>query len=447
MSAPQPGQPRPWVEELLAPMWAALDPEWAVRAALERDGDRVRAAGRTWPLLRDDDEPLPVQVIAIGKAAEGMVRGAASALGGHPLAGIIVSPTAGHDLCGLTRLVGEHPVPGEGSHVAAQAVLQELDRPRRPGEWVLFLISGGGSALAESPIAPLTIDDLADVHRRLVGCGADITDINAVRKHLSAVKGGRLAVAAAPARCLTLFVSDVPDGRVDAIASGPTLPIGPEDADRARALLHAPRLADRWPERVQQFAQRLPAPPPPDHEAFARGRHAVVMDNALARTTIVTALAARGVRAVEDVGCDDAPVGEAIEHLLARLDAEARVDAHAPVAVVSGGELSCPVTGDGVGGRNLHFALAAAEQIAGRPTPTLVASVGTDGVDGNAPSAGAAVDGGTWSAARGAGWDPSAELARSNSFAVLDPLGAAIRVGPTGTNVRDVRILVRWPSG
>ena len=335
-----------------------------------------------------------MQVIAIGKAAEAMVRGAASALGDHPLAGILVTPGAGHDVCGLTRLVGEHPVPGEGSHVAARAVLQELDRPRRAGEWVLFLISGGGSALAETPVDPLTMDDVADVHRLLVGCGADITEMNAVRKHLSAVKGGRLALAAAPARCLTLMVSDVPDGRVDTIASGPTLAAAADERERALAVVRDRSLDDRLPERVRRFLTAPPAVPPADHGVFERGRHAVVMDNALARATLVTALAARGVRAVEDVACDDAPVGEAIEHLLARLDAEARNAAGAPVAVVSGGELSCPVTGDGVGGRNLHFALAAAERIAGRSDANLVASIGTDGLDGNAPSAGAAVDGG-----------------------------------------------------
>jgi len=440
--------PRPWLRDLWGSILPHLDPRAAVRRALalghSPSAEVLVAAGRQWPL-----PPGPVRILAVGKAAGAMARGAVDVLGAERVAGIIVAPEP-QPCPGLTSLVAEHPVPGPGSELAARVLLTELGDLERDDELVVFLLSGGGSALIEAPLEPLQHEDLRRTHELLVGCGAEITAMNTVRKHLSAVKGGRLAVAAAPARQLTLIVSDVPDGQVDAVASGPTLPDPTTVAD-VEAILDRLSVRRDLPAAVQRFLMALPETPKADHPAFAQYACDVVLDNCAARHAARIALTAAGIEVIEDMAWDDAPVGRAVDGLLARLDSEwGRRGGQTPVAVVTGGEVSCPVTGDGVGGRNLHFALLAARSLADGGeggVPTAVLSLGTDGIDGNSPAAGAVVDRGTWGRIAAAGRDPARDLARCDAFRALDAVDEVVVTGPTGTNVRDLRILARFPHG
>jgi len=415
----------------------ALDPARAVREALRVGPGMLSVAGRTLP--RDGQ----VRLVAIGKAGSPMAQAALDALG-TGVRGVVVVPhgtgvPGARD--GIAVVHARHPLPDAGSRRAAAAVRAALEGCTAR-DVVLFLLSGGGSALCEAPLDPaIPLDDVAEFHRALVGSGLDIVAMNTLRKHASAVKGGRLARLAAPAAQATLLVSDVPTGRLDAVASGPTMP-DPSTVADCRALL--PRVADRIPP---SYVALLGSPDLPEiakaHEpAFARASFHCLLDDATAVAAARDRCRASGWIVEVDARTDDAPVADAAEHLLARLAALHRAHPGRTVAVVAGGELSCPVRGGGIGGRNQHFALHCALQIEDEPVAVL--SAGTDGIDGNSPAAGAVADGTTCRRARARGLDPRAVLAAFDSHALFAALGDAIVTGPTGTNVRDVRVLVRF---
>jgi len=421
------------LRQLFAGVLGHLDPGERVARALSFDGAYVRCG--EWVVPRP---PQAVVVVAFGKAAVPMATAAVAALAPLPCTGVVVAPEAGA-VPGLETIVGGHPVPDAGSFRAGDAVLRAV-AGRTPDDLVLFLASGGGSALMERPVDGLRPDQLARVHEELVRSGADIVAMNAVRKHLSAVKGGRLALAASPAEQWTLIVSDVPDGQPEAVASGPTLP-DPSTVAEVRACVRD--VAPRFPERVRAEIADLAETPKADHPVFQVARHRVLLDNRDARQAAMGYLGERGVTAVQDTTVDDRPVEDALATLLDRLDALAATHAP-PLAVVSGGELSCPCAGPeaGVGGRNSHFALLAARAIAGR-RDLAVLSVGTDGIDGSSPAAGAVVDGQTWSLLEAGGVDGEDALRRFDSHTALAAVGADVVTGRTGTNVRDLRVVLK----
>jgi len=403
-----------------------------VDAALERHARRIGA------LLSASSR---VYVVAAGKAAVPMAQWYLRAYRADATVVAAPSCVALKPRTHVRCFDAGHPVPNGDSLRAGQAAL-DLVREADAADAVIFLISGGGSAMLASPLDPaLTLADMEVVNAVLVTCGAGIAEMNAVRKHLSAVKGGRLAQAAAPASQLTLFISDVPDAQDGDVASGPTTPDQTTRTDALAVVSHY-RLAGRLPAQVLRVLNdaALPETPKPGAACFARSQWVRLLGNADALNAARSFAGMRGWRVVIDEGSDDAPVATAAEHLLARVRDEFRHDRSRPVCVLAGGELSSPVRGDGVGGRNQAFVLECVARIAGEPITVM--SAGTDGIDGNSPAAGAVADGWTLGRARAAGMDPVAFRDRSDAYHFFHRLGDDITCGATGMNVRDIRALV-----
>lgn len=307
---------------------------------------------------------------------------------------------------------------------------------------VVFLLSGGGSSIVEKPIDDeISLDDLIATYRALVHSGAPIAEINAVRKHLSAVKGGRLAQAAFPAQQVSLLVSDVPDSTSDALASGPTMPDSTTVEDCYR-IAEKYGLLKQFPPSTRELFERqaLEETPKSDDPAFHRARWWPVLTNQTAIEEASMAAERAGFIVHVDNSCDDWDYEKAASYLLQRVR-ELRKQ-FSPVCLISGGEVTVKVTNGGVGGRNQQFALACAEKIAGENITVL--SAGTDGVDGNSPATGAIADGTTLERARSRGLDARAALAKFDAYPFFSALGDAIETGPTGNNLRDLRILLAY---
>ncbi len=309
---------------------------------------------------------------------------------------------------------------------------------------VVFLLSGGGSAICEKPVSDeISFDDMVEWFRLLVTCGADIVAMNILRKHFSAIKGGRLAAQAHPARQLTLYVSDVPPEQPSTVASGPTMPDESTVAD-CHITIENLGIRERLPAPIRRMLDenRVPETPKPGDEAFAHSDWHCLLDNFDAVDAIRRRCEDAGWETVVDFAVDDLPVSEAADILLERLRALKKEAGDSPAAVLTGGELSSPVTGDGRGGRNLAFVLDCVEKIAGERIA--VVSAGTDGVDGNSPAAGAVADGETLNRAQALGMDPADYYRRSDSYSFFEKLDDALVTGPSGNNVRDVRLLIAW---
>ncbi len=282
---------------------------------------------------------------------------------------------------------------------------------------------------------------MRQLHRALVTCGGSIDEINFVRKHLSAVKSGRLAAAAPNATKLTLAITDVPAGRESALASGPTLP-DPSTVEDAYRVVEKYALLDRMPASLcPAFMERqLAETPKAGDPAFTRSRFVLVLDHHRLFHQAHRAAESHGFATLCDNSTDDWPLERAADFLLDLLVRHKQANPDRPVALIADGEVLCRVTGDGIGGRNSAFALYAAQKIAGRPIAVL--SAGTDGIDGLSPAAGAVADGATLDRARAAGLDPEDFFRRSDSYSFFARLGDAIQTGPTGNNLRDLRILI-----
>ncbi len=418
---------------------AAIDIPATIENKLARSGSTIRVHGASIDLSAFDK----ILAIAFGKASVAMAEALARVLGAEfGPEGILVAPsTPPRELAGWKSFVGGHPIPNAESFAAGRAILERLARCDER-TLIFFLISGGGSAMVEQPLDPaITLDDFRGLHTALVTCGAPIGEMNAVRKHLSATKGGRLAAAAPQSMKITLAVSDVPLGQESALASGPTLPDPTTVADvlRVAAQYH---LAAKLPESIRAALQpnALRETPKPGDAAFARSQFVMLLGKHELMHAAHHACEAEGYECVCDDTTSDWPVGKAANHLLAQLEALAKAHPGRRVAVLADGELSSPVTGDGIGGRNAAFVLACVEKIAGKNITVL--SAGTDGIDGNSEAAGAVADGVTAARGRAAGLDPRDFQRRSDSHTFFAKLGDAVFTGPTGNNLRDLRILL-----
>ena len=271
--------------------------------------------------------------------------------------------------------------------------------------------------------------------------------MNTLRKHLSRLKGGRLAAAAAPARPLTLYVSDVPPGEPSTVASGPTMP-DETTCEDAYATAERLGIVSRFPQSIRRsFEERtLQETPKRDSPGFARSRWICLLDNFAVLESVEAKARDAGWAVERDMSVDDQPIETAAGTLIHRLVQLARDNPGRTVAVTSGGELSSPVKGDGMGGRNQAFVLCAARMLAQRGVRATVLSAGTDVIDGNSPAAGAIADHTTISRAEALGMDAADFEQRSDSYRFFEGLGDSIVTGPTGTNVRDLRLLVAEPS-
>src|SRR5882762_3045535 len=419
---------------------AAIDIPATMRRKLSREGSQICANGATLDLASFER----ICAVAIGKASVAMTCGLVELLSpAFQADGIVVAPSVARNVpSGFQTIVAGHPVPNESSFSAGRAILDFLATTNER-TLIFFLLSGGGSALVEQPLDPaMSLVDMQALNRLLVTCGASIDEMNAVRKHFSAVKGGRLAVAASAAMKITLGVTDVPDGRESALASGPTLP-DPTTVSDACSVIERYALLTKLPAPIRARFDRpetMGETPKGDDPAF---RHSV-FQLLLGRDDLFhpahRAAEAAGFVTVCDNTTDDWPVERAADFLLAQLADLKRANPSRRAAVIADGEVSSPVTGNGVGGRNSAFVLQCVEKIAGQPIAVL--SAGTDGIDGSSPAAGAVADGGTSARARALGLDAGDYFRRSDSYTFFQKLGDAIETGPTGNNLRDLRILL-----
>src|SRR5271157_187314 len=422
---------------------ASIDIPRVMERKLLREGSRVILPDAAIELSKT----AKVHVVAIGKAAHAMVTGLECILPpGTRVSGIVVAPVAPERrVPGMEYFVGGHPVPNAESWKSAEAILRLLESCDERSV-VIFLLSGGGSALVELPLYDeMQLEDVQAVHRALVTCGAPIEAMNTVRKHLSAVKGGRLAAAAGRARKITLAVTDVPAGKESALASGPTLPDPGTIADVGRIVAQYD-LRRRFPERLVRWldAGKMPETPKAGDPAFANAHFHLLLGMDDLFHAAHHAAEACGYATRCDNSTDDWPVAKAADALLVQLEEWQRINDGKRVAIIADGELSSPVTGNGVGGRNSAFVLDAAEKIAGRRITVL--SAGTDGIDGNSPAAGAVANGETVQRAKAAGLDPAAAFRESDAYTFFAKLDDAIVTGPTGNKLRDLRIMLAEES-
>ena len=383
-----------------------------------------------------------VFVLALGKAAHSMLEALAAQIG-PGLSGIVAAPVdPAAQLPNFRYYRGGHPLPNAESLRAAEATLKAL-RALTQKSLALYLISGGGSAVLEKPVDPdIPLEDVIATYKALVHCGAPIAEINAIRKHLSAVKGGRMTTAAPLAQHISIMVSDVPDNALDSLASGPTLPDS-TTVEHCYAIAERYKLLPMLPESVRELFERhaLDETPKKDDPAFIQSRWWTVLSSSTAQTDAAAAAAMHGFAVEVDNSCDDQDYKQAADHLLKKL--RKLREGVSRVCLISGGEVTVQVGGDaGVGGRNQQFALYCAEKIAGENITVL--SAGTDGIDGNSNAAGAVADGTTLARAQAAGPDPGKALARFDAFPLFEALGDAVVTGPTGNNVRDLRILLAY---
>jgi glycerate 2-kinase len=382
-----------------------------------------------------------VLVMSLGKAAHSMVEALAEKVG-TSVEGIVASSAEpASQLRGFRYFRGGHPTPNEDSIRAAAAMLKTL-QAQPASALIIFLVSGGGSSILEKPIDDdITLPDLVATYQALVHSGALIEEINTLRKHLSAVKGGRLAQAAFPAQQVSILVSDVPENAPDVLASGPTMPDS-TTVEACYELAEKYDLANQFPASTRDlFTKRaLEETPKSDDPVFRRSRWWTVLSNQSAVEEASLAAERAGFIVHIDNSCDDWDYQRAGGYLLQRVR-ELRRQA-SPVCLISGGEVTVKVTNAGIGGRNQQFALACAETIVGEDITLL--SAGTDGIDGNSPAAGAVVDGSTIHRAQALGLDAHAAVEKFNAYPFFKALGDAIETGPTANNLRDLRILLAY---
>ncbi len=413
----------------------------SIESAFARNVHCERRILRIGEDLHDLDSYQRVFVVSIGKAAHTMAVALEAQVGsGCFEAGIVASfVEPASQVRGFRYFRGGHPTPTAESIQAADAILKSLSALDSTA-LSIFMISGGGSSIVEKPIDDeISLLDLVATYRTLVYSGAPIAEINAIRKHLSAVKGGRLAQAAYPAQQVSILVSDVPDDTPDALASGPTMPDSTsiQDCERIAAKYN---LIDQFPKSVADLFRQhaLDETPKSDDPAFIRARWWTVLSNKVAIDEAAAAATRAGFAVEVDNSCDDWPYDKAAAYLLKRLhELRSKVSR---VCLLSGGEVTVTVRNGGVGGRNQQFALACAEPIAGQDITVL--SAGTDGIDGNSPAAGAVVDGS--SIFRAGAEAVRHALSTFNAYPLFEALGDTIVTGPTGNNLRDLRILLAY---
>jgi len=416
------------------------------QASIEKGFNRHVSCERGVLRVREDLYDLHsysrVLAVSIGKAGHTMAEALVGQVGSNAVEGIVASPVEPEaQVRGFRYFQGGHPTPNAESIRAASAILKLLEA-QTAATLVIFLLSGGGSSIVEKPMDDeMSLHDLVATYRALVLSGAPIGEINAIRKHLSAVKGGRLAQAAFPAQQISLLVSDVPDSMPDALASGPTMPDS-TSVDDCYRIAQRYGLAEQFPRPVRELFERraLEETPKSDDQAFYRSRWWPILSNQTAIEEASIAAERAGFVVHVDNSCDDQDYEAAADYLLGRVR-QLRKDL-GRVCLISGGEVTVKVTNGGAGGRNQQFALACAGKIAGENITAF--SAGTDGVDGNSPAAGAVADGMTIARARERGLDPQAALTNFDAYPLFKSLGDSLETGPTGNNLRDLRILLAY---
>ena len=435
----------PYCEEhlgILEAALAAIDPAALLRQRLAVAGNALRIDNLTVPL-----EERRVWILSIGKAGVPMASAAESLLGCRRIAGGVALTREGYG--GSTEIVSVieagHPIP-DGT--AGADAIAGLSDQVGPGDLVLCLLSGGGSALLASPPSGVSLSDLARMTGLLLHSGATIDEVNTVRRHISRLQGGRLMARLHPATVITLILSDVIGDRLESIASGPTVP-DPTSFVDARAVLQRHGLWSRIPGSIRSVilsgvGSQIPDTPKPGDPIFETAQTITLGNN----DTAVDAAAAAARAFGFEVHIHAAPlIGEArrVGHQLADRASHLACSVSTKWALVAGGETTVTVRGDGLGGRNQEVALAAALRLEGIDDLSL-ATLATDGTDGPTDAAGALIDGETATLARQRGMDPAAALERNDSTRLLDATQDLLSTGPTRTNVADVVLVLGGPT-
>ncbi|MCD6480516.1 glycerate kinase [Candidatus Bathyarchaeota archaeon] len=430
--------------EILEAALKAADPYRAVERALTLEGDGLKVGSHTLTLKAY----RRILVIGGGKASGRMAEALEQILGNLIDGGVVIVPRGTETDLRLKRikaLGSSHPLPDEEGVKAVGEMLNLLEDVDEE-TLILAVISGGGSALMTYPAEGVSLEELREITSKLMLAGARINELNAVRKHLSAIKGGRLAAKAQPATIVSLILSDVVGDPLDTIASGPTAP----DSTTYRDAVEALKRYGLWTEAPSSVRRRLEAglrgevdeTPKPGDPLFTRVLNVVVANNYTAASAALSRAESLGYRALL---LSTRVEGEArvIGGLYASIAQEIFSTGHPlkpPAAIIAGGETTVTVRGPGRGGRNQELALASALWLRG--LNALVASMATDGVDGPTDAAGALADGMTVERAEALGIDPLQHLNRNDSYNFFKPLGDLIETGPTGTNVNDIAIIL-----
>ena len=436
------------VTRVLSAALDAVDPYAAVLRHLKREGgggEQVWVGDRSYAL----ETGRRVWVVGAGKAGFPMARAAAEVLGERIAGGLVIvkdgHAPSGQTLPGIQIVEAAHPVPDERGEAATRRIAALLEQAA-PGDLVLALISGGGSALMTAPAPGIVLADVQALTSQLLASGASIDEINALRKHIDLAKGGGLAGWAAPARTAALILSDVIGDPLDVIASGPCVPDASTFTD-TDAVLRRYDLLDRVPPSIRIHLEdglrgSVPETPKPGDPLFEHVQIQVVASNiqaaqaavaqaeregwqTLLLTTYLQGEARHAGRFIAAVARQAAATGEPLPR---------------PACILIGGETTVTLRGDGLGGRNQELALGAVSEMSGLENALLVA-LATDGGDGPTDAAGAVVSGETLARARAKGLDPQAFLARNDAYHFFEPLGDLLRPGPTQTNVNDITFL------
>lgn len=427
---------------------AAVDPGELVRSYLSEPlipTDSADLIPPSPPFLRGGN----LVVIGTGKGTAPMAQAAEEILGDWISGGAItVKYGYGLPLQAIKVYEAGHPIPDQATLDGTEAILN-LVKDLGEDDLVLALISGGGSALLELPAPPLTLDDLKAVNQALLDCGADITEMNAVRKHLSLVKGGRLAQAIWPARLVTLAVSDVIGDPPEAISSGPTAPDPTTFAD-AWKVVEKYHIYDRLPMNAIQrlkdgLESRIPDNPKPGDPLFERAVYHIIGSNRIMLDAAKSAAESLGYQAevlTDHLSGEARDQGQRLAALLKERQAQSPGP---PMCLLAGGEPTVTIRGKGKGGRNQELALAGALELAGS-NGCLLLSAGSDGTDGPTDAAGALAEGTTISRAESMNLNAWDYLNRNDSYPFFQPLGDLVVTGPTRTNVMDIVILLSKTS-
>ncbi len=441
--------------QALAILKAALrevDAGKLIAGVVRRQGDTLSIASKSFRL--SDFEMI--YMVAFGKAAPFMARSLAGILGPRLTGGLVVAPAVTGFVPGRLRFLrAAHPLPDENSVRSAREILKLAGRAG--AEDLLFvLISGGGSAQVCLPAAPVTLAEKGAITGSLLRAGAGIGELNTVRKHLSAIKGGRLAEAAYPARVVNLVLSDVIGNDLKTIASGPTY-WDSSTYGEALGILKKHRLWERAPASVKRVLRegalgRRPETLRRGDKAFRRVSTVIVGDNRMALRAAARRASEMGWRPVILTAADSGEAGAAARRYAGLLAGAFRSQKRrrSGSCFLAGGELTVHVTGQGRGGRNTEFALAALVETArfsDRGFRFLIASLGTDGRDGTGDAAGAWITHATLDRARRLGLDPESYLRDNDSYTFFRKAGGLIVTGPTRTNVMDIRLLLVPPAG
>ncbi len=390
-----------------------------------------------------------IHVIGFGKASYRMLLGITKVLSNRIYGGVVITnnPEWVGELGNVKVILGDHPIPGENTLRATTEVLNYVRGNVSSNDLVVVLISGGGSALFEKPYPPVTMGDLSILNDLLLKSGADINEINTVRKHVSMVKGGRLAKILHPAKVFSLIISDVVGDPIDVIASGPTAP-DPTTFSDAKNVLMRKGLWDRVPKSVKEVIEsglrgEVEETPKPGDAVFNNVRNEIVASNIISLRAMARKAEELGYNTVlltSMMEGEAREIGRFLASIVRHIKKYGWVK-RVPIAVLLGGETTVTVRGDGIGGRNQELALAFAIYVAGLDGVAL-ASIGTDGKDGVSDAAGGLVTGETVIKAKELGLNPMDYLDRNDSYSFLSKVNGVIITGLTGTNVNDIAVIL-----